>query len=43
MGGATVFGYWVKDPERYGVVVFNPQGQVIGLEEKPTQPQSNHA
>lgn len=41
--GATVFGYWVKDPERYGVVVFNPQGRVIGLEEKPKQPKSNYA
>ena len=33
--GATIFGYWVKDPERYGVVEFDTQGRVIGLEEKP--------
>ena len=41
--GATVFGYHVKDPERYGVVEFNQQGQVISLEEKPEQPKSNYA
>jgi len=41
--GATVFGYWVSDPERYGVAEFNPQGKVIGLEEKPKQPRSNYA
>ncbi|MBT3046013.1 MAG: glucose-1-phosphate thymidylyltransferase RfbA [Candidatus Thiodiazotropha sp.] len=41
--GATVFGYWVKDPERYGVVEFDPQGQVIGIEEKPAKPKSNYA
>jgi len=41
--GATVFGYWVKDPERYGVAEFDPQGRVIGLEEKPTAPKSNYA
>jgi glucose-1-phosphate thymidylyltransferase len=41
--GATVFGYWVKDPERYGVVEFDSDHQVIGIEEKPTQPRSNFA
>ena len=41
--GATVLGYWVKDPERYGVVEFDTQGRVIGLEEKPTCPRSNYA
>jgi glucose-1-phosphate thymidylyltransferase len=41
--GATVFGYWVRDPERYGVAEFDDAGRVIGLEEKPTQPKSNYA
>jgi glucose-1-phosphate thymidylyltransferase len=41
--GATVFGYWVRDPERYGVVEFNPQGQAISLEEKPATPKSSYA
>lgn len=41
--GATVFGYWVKDPQRYGVAEFNTEGRVIGLEEKPTNPKSNYA
>ncbi|UPG86527.1 glucose-1-phosphate thymidylyltransferase RfbA [Luteibacter aegosomatis] len=41
--GATVFGYWVRDPERYGVAEFDGEGRVIGLEEKPTQPKSNYA
>jgi glucose-1-phosphate thymidylyltransferase len=41
--GATVFGYWVRDPERYGVVEFDESGKAIGLEEKPTQPRSSHA
>jgi glucose-1-phosphate thymidylyltransferase len=41
--GATVFGYWVRDPERYGVVEFDTQGAVIGLEEKPQRPKSNYA
>lgn len=41
--GATVFGYWVKDPERYGVVSFNHKGEAIDIEEKPTQPKSNYA
>ncbi len=41
--GATVFGYYVKDPERYGVVSFDEKGKAIGLEEKPDKPQSNYA
>ena len=40
---ATVFGYYVKDPERYGVAEFDEAGNVISLEEKPTQPKSNYA
>jgi glucose-1-phosphate thymidylyltransferase len=41
--GATVFGYFVKDPERYGVAEFDAAGKVIGLEEKPAQPKSSYA
>ena len=41
--GATVFGYWVRDPERYGVADFDASGRVVGLEEKPAQPKSNYA
>ncbi len=41
--GATVFGYWVRDPERYGVAEFDASGKVVGLEEKPEQPKSNYA
>jgi glucose-1-phosphate thymidylyltransferase len=41
--GATVFGYWVRDPERYGVVEFASDGKVIGIEEKPVSPRSNYA
>ncbi len=41
--GATVFGYEVRDPERYGVVEFGPDGRAISLEEKPTNPRSNWA
>ena len=41
--GATVFGYWVRDPKRYGVAEFNAGGQVISLEEKPSRPKSNYA
>src|SRR6185436_21094488 len=41
--GATVFGYWVNDPERYGVAEFDEQGRVLGIEEKPERPRSNYA
>ena len=41
--GATVFGYYVSDPERYGVVEMDSSGQVLSLEEKPTHPKSNYA
>lgn len=41
--GATVFGYWVRDPERYGVAEFDAGGKVVGLEEKPARPKSNYA
>ena len=41
--GAVVFGYWVRDPERYGVAEFDASGTVIGLEEKPKAPKSNYA
>jgi len=41
--GATVFGYWVRDPERYGVAEFDQDHRVIGLEEKPAKPKSNYA
>ena len=41
--GATVFGYRVRDPERYGVAEFDASGKVVGLEEKPAQPKSNYA
>ena len=40
---ATVFGYYVSDPERYGVVEFNSDGNVLSIEEKPKRPKSNHA
>lgn len=42
-GRATVFGYYVNDPERFGVVEFDADGHVISVEEKPTQPKSNYA
>lgn len=42
-GKATVFGYWVKDPERYGVAEFDENGRCISIEEKPQNPKSNHA
>jgi glucose-1-phosphate thymidylyltransferase len=41
--GATVFGYYVKDPERYGVAEFDKEGKVVGLEEKPAKPRSHWA
>jgi len=41
--GATIFGYYVRDPERYGVVEFDSDGKVVGLEEKPSSPKSNFA
>jgi len=41
--GATVFGYWVNDPERYGVAEFDQDGRVVGIEEKPVKPRSNYA
>jgi len=41
--GATVFGYWVRDPERYGVVSFDDEGRVVDIEEKPKEPSSNYA
>jgi glucose-1-phosphate thymidylyltransferase len=41
--GATVFGYYVSDPERYGVVEFDKDGNAISIEEKPTKPKSNYA
>ena len=42
-GGATIFGYHVKDPERYGVVEFESDGRVVGIEEKPRTPKSHYA
>ena len=41
--GATIFGYWVKDPERYGVAEVDETGQVLSIEEKPRTPRSNYA
>jgi glucose-1-phosphate thymidylyltransferase len=41
--GATVFGYWVKEPERYGVLEFGPDGRAVSIEEKPKQPKSHYA
>ena len=42
-GKATVFGYWVNDPERYGVAEFDKEGDCLSIEEKPAQPKSNYA
>jgi glucose-1-phosphate thymidylyltransferase len=41
--GATIFGYWVKDPERYGVVEFDTAGRALSIEEKPPRPKSHYA
>ena len=41
--GATVFGYWVKDPQNYGVAEFDTNDKVVGVEEKPDQPKSHYA
>ena len=41
--GATIFGYWVRDPQRYGVIEFDKSGKVISIEEKPKKPKSNYA
>ena len=40
---ATVFGYWVSDPERYGVAEFDKEGNCLSIEEKPQNPKSNYA
>jgi len=42
-GGATVFGYYVKDPQRYGIVEFDQSGSVLSVEEKPAEPKSRYA
>lgn len=42
-GGGLIFGYWVRDPERYGVVEYDEHGKVLGIEEKPLLPKSNYA
>ena len=42
-GKATVFGYWVSDPERYGVAEFDKEGNCLSIEEKPQHPKSNYA
>lgn len=41
--GATVFGYWVRDPKRYGVAEIDSNGQIVSIEEKPARPKSNYA
>lgn len=41
--GGLIFGYWVRDPERYGVVDFDESGKVLGIEEKPSRPKTNYA
>ena len=42
-GEASIYGYWVADPERYGVAEFDPSGKVVSIEEKPDKPKSNYA
>lgn len=42
-GKATIFGYWVNDPERYGVAEFDKEGNCLSIEEKPNEPKSNYA
>ena len=42
-GGAKIFGYYVQDPERYGVVEFDAQGRAVSIEEKPQRPKTNYA
>ena len=42
-GWATIFGYWVNDPERYGVAEFDDEGNCLSIEEKPEHPKSNYA
>lgn len=42
-GKASIYGYWVADPERYGVAEFDAQGRVVSIEEKPQKPKSNYA
>ncbi|MCS6858011.1 MAG: glucose-1-phosphate thymidylyltransferase RfbA [Sandaracinaceae bacterium] len=41
--GATIFGYWVKNPSAYGVAEFDERGRIVGIEEKPAHPKSNYA
>ena len=41
--GALIFGYWVRDPQRYGVLEMDPQGKILSIEEKPQHPKSNYA
>lgn len=41
--GATILGYWVREPQRYGVAAFDKSGRLIGIEEKPRRPKSNYA
>ena len=43
LGDATVFGYWVNDPERYGIAEFNEEGECLSIQEKPKEPRSNYA
>lgn len=43
VNGATIFGYWVRDPERYGVVSFDAEGRAVDIVEKPVEPRSNYA